>query len=269
MQNSSVVDGLISYILKPRENNCTLSLWVAERVAERRLLQKDGIEMSEDTWLELVLSFVTSEERQTLRVPARDQRARNGEHEGYDVVQLQEALAVCDSENFKRFRQTNCTDPVAARVLSIDRLLAGPNEKAKKGNKPESHSLELPEANALNKPPPAGVAKASNKVPALPQKEGQPDKEVHAKFAVGSLDASGMLSQLKSARDAMGITYVSPALKQDNRGKMILRKQIFLRRSLQRSRCACSYLATCARLTRRSCPCRPLSACVWWTLVLI
>ncbi len=37
MQNSPVIDGLISYILKPRENNCTLSLWVAERVAERRL----------------------------------------------------------------------------------------------------------------------------------------------------------------------------------------------------------------------------------------
>jgi hypothetical protein len=187
MQNSSVVDGLISYILKPRENNCTLSLWVAERVAERRLLQEDGIEMSEDTWLELVLAFVTSEERQTLRVPARDQRARNGEHEGYDVAQLQEALAVCDSDNFKRFRQTNCTDPVAARVLSLDRLLAGSKEKDKKGNKPEVHSLELPEANALQKPPPAGVAKASNKVPTLPQKAGQPDADVYAKFAVGSL----------------------------------------------------------------------------------
>jgi hypothetical protein len=65
MQNSSVIDGLISYILKPRENNCTLSLWVAERVAERKLLNEDGIEMSEDTWLELILAFVTSEERQT------------------------------------------------------------------------------------------------------------------------------------------------------------------------------------------------------------
>ncbi len=49
MQNSSVIDGPISYILKPRENSCTLSLWVAERVAERRLLNEDGIEMSEDT----------------------------------------------------------------------------------------------------------------------------------------------------------------------------------------------------------------------------
>jgi hypothetical protein len=48
MQNSSVVDGLLSYILKPRENNCTLSLWVVERVAERRLLGEDGIEMCEE-----------------------------------------------------------------------------------------------------------------------------------------------------------------------------------------------------------------------------
>ncbi len=42
MQNSSVLDGLISYVLKPRENGCPLSLWTAERVAKRRLLQDDG-----------------------------------------------------------------------------------------------------------------------------------------------------------------------------------------------------------------------------------
>ncbi len=77
MQNSSVVDSLISYILKPRENNCTLSLWVAKSVAERRLLGEDGIEMSEETLLESVLAFLISEERQTLRVPSMEQRARN------------------------------------------------------------------------------------------------------------------------------------------------------------------------------------------------
>ncbi len=49
MQNSSTIDGLISYILKPRDNNCPISLWVAERISERRLLNDDGIEMSEDT----------------------------------------------------------------------------------------------------------------------------------------------------------------------------------------------------------------------------
>jgi hypothetical protein len=187
MQNSSVVDGLISYILKPRENNCTLSLWVAERVAERRLLGEDGIEMSEETWLELVLAFVTSEERQTLRVPARDQRARNGEHEGYDVAQLQQALSLCDPENFKRFRQANCTDPVAIRVIALERLTSGAVDKAKKGTKLEIHSLEKLEANALDKPPPKHTKPTGSKIPALPQKGGGPDKEIYAKFPEGSL----------------------------------------------------------------------------------
>jgi hypothetical protein len=30
MQNSSVIDGLISYILRPRENGCSIGLWVAD-----------------------------------------------------------------------------------------------------------------------------------------------------------------------------------------------------------------------------------------------
>ncbi len=41
MQNSSTIDGLISFILKPRDSNCPISLWVAERIAERRLLNDD------------------------------------------------------------------------------------------------------------------------------------------------------------------------------------------------------------------------------------
>ncbi len=49
MQNSSTIDGLISFILKPRDNYCPIGLWVAERIAERRLLNEDGIEMSEDS----------------------------------------------------------------------------------------------------------------------------------------------------------------------------------------------------------------------------
>jgi hypothetical protein len=53
MQYSSTINGLISFILKPRDNNCTISLWVTERLAEHRLLNDDdGIDMSEDTWLE-------------------------------------------------------------------------------------------------------------------------------------------------------------------------------------------------------------------------
>ncbi len=132
MRNSSVIDGLISYILKPRENNCTIGLWVAERVAERRLLNEDGIEMREDTWLELILSFVTSEERQTLRVPARDQRVEFGEHAGYGVDDLQRALAACDPNNFKRFRQNNCFDLVALLcVIALDKLVQPATEAGK------------------------------------------------------------------------------------------------------------------------------------------
>ncbi len=91
---------------------------------------------------------------------------------------------MCDTENFKRFRQSKCTDPVALRVLAIDRLVVASNEnKGKKGAKPEVNSLEKPEVNALNKPPPPGAGKSSSKSPSLPQKEGQPDNDVYAKFA--------------------------------------------------------------------------------------
>ena len=92
MQNSSTIDGLISFILKPRDNGCPISLWVAERIAERRLLNEDGIDMSEDTWLELVLAFVTNEEKQTLQVPARDQRANFDEGAGYTIHQPAAAI---------------------------------------------------------------------------------------------------------------------------------------------------------------------------------
>jgi hypothetical protein len=63
-------------------------LWVAERIAERRLLNDDGTKMSEETWLELLLAFVTNEEKQTLHIPAREQRAAVGEGAGYDVLAL-------------------------------------------------------------------------------------------------------------------------------------------------------------------------------------
>jgi hypothetical protein len=182
MQNSSVIDGLTSYILKPRENNCTLSLWVAERVAEKKLLNEDGIEMSEDTWLELIFAFVTSEEKQILRVPARDQRAEFGDNAGYSVVELQRALAECDPNNFKRFRQTNCFDPVALRVISLDKLV----QPASDGGK--NKKLSKLEVNAIQKAvAPASSSKQDKKPAPLPLKEGQPDKEIYSKFPEKSL----------------------------------------------------------------------------------
>jgi hypothetical protein len=103
MQNSSTIDGLISFILKPRDNNCLITLWVAERIAERRLLNDDGIEMSEDTWLELLLAFVSNEEKQTLQVPAREQHAAFGDGAGCDVLSLQRSLNRFDPSTFRKF----------------------------------------------------------------------------------------------------------------------------------------------------------------------
>ena len=103
MQNSSTIDGLISFILKPRDNNCPISLWVAERIAERRLLNEDGIDMSEDTWLELVLAFVTNEEKQTLQVPARDRRVNYDDGAGYKIHVLQATLGRFDPATFKTY----------------------------------------------------------------------------------------------------------------------------------------------------------------------
>jgi hypothetical protein len=181
MQNSSVIDGLLSYILKPRENNCTLSLWVAERVAEKKLLKEDGIEMGEDTWLELILSFVTTEEKQTLRVPARAERAEFNENDGYGVPDLQEALASCDPNNFKRFRQTNCYDPVALRVLSLDRLV---QQTAGATKTKKTAPLEV---NLLHKPEDTASGARADKAAPLPLKAGRPDPEVYAKFPEKSL----------------------------------------------------------------------------------
>ncbi len=111
---------------------------------------------------------MTSEERQTLRVPAQDQRAEFGEDAGYNVTSLQTALALCDPNNFKRFRQANCLDPVAVRVrvIALD-MFASPGEKPKKNPKFE--------VNALNKPPATSKpfhGKPEKMVPLPQQSEG-------------------------------------------------------------------------------------------------
>ncbi len=124
--------------------------------------------MSEDTWLELVLAFVTTEERQTLRVPARDQ-----------LDDLQRALADCDPNNFKRFRQTNCYDSVAPRVIALDKLA----HPAPESNKKRPAKLE---ANALGKKAVADAKPDKSPAP-LPLKEEHPDKDIYAKFLEKSL----------------------------------------------------------------------------------
>jgi hypothetical protein len=182
MQNSSTIDGLISFILKPRDNNCPIGLWVAERIAERRLLNDDGIDMSEDAWLELLLAFVTNEEKQTLQVPAREQRAAFGNNAGYDVLTLQRSLNHFGPATFRKFQQGHCHDSVAARVLSLHRLVAA--EKA--GSTPKSKTkIELEAHAAVKNPDPVGKSKPNDKFDkrsALPVKEGKLDEDLYATF---------------------------------------------------------------------------------------
>ncbi len=186
MQNSSTIDGLISFILKPRDNNCPISLWVAERIAERRLLNEDGIDMSEDTWLELVLAFVTNEEKQTLQVPARDRRANHDDGAGYNMHVLQATLCRFDPATFKKFQQVHCHDPVATRVIALHRLVA-----AEKAATPKGKGKSELEAHASAKDPsPRSRAKPNEKFDrktALPVKECKPDQGLYASFPEKSL----------------------------------------------------------------------------------
>jgi hypothetical protein len=180
MQNSSTIDGLISFILKPRDNSCPISLWVAERIAERRLLNEDGIDMSEeDTWLELVLAFVTNEEKQTLQVPVRDQRATYDEGAGYNIHVLQQSLGRFDPTTFKKFQQGHCHDPVAVRVIALCKLVAA--DKAV--SPPKGRTKQELESHALTKDPGLrSKAKPNDKFDkksALPVKEGKPDQDLY------------------------------------------------------------------------------------------
>jgi hypothetical protein len=175
MQNSSTIDGLISFILKPRDNGCPIGLWTAERLAKRRLLNDDGIDMSEGTWLELLLAFVTNEEKQTLQVPARDQRAAFNEGAGYDVLALQRSLNRFDPNTFRKFQQAHCHDPVAARVLSLHRLVAAekvqPSPRGKTKVELESHAAIKTGSSQASR---SKTNEKFDRKGTLPVKEGKP-----------------------------------------------------------------------------------------------
>ncbi len=66
LKDTSVADGLLSYLLRPREEWLASHLWVAERMTEKRWLTADGVRMDSATWLAFTLAFITNEERQVL-----------------------------------------------------------------------------------------------------------------------------------------------------------------------------------------------------------
>ena len=115
-----------------------------------------------------------------LACPARDQREDIGGAAAYAVATLQTALALCDPNNFKKFHQSNCVDPVAVRVIALEKLTSAGADKTRRNPKLELHALQKVPGKA------AGSGRAE-KTPALPQKGGAPDKELLATFPEKSL----------------------------------------------------------------------------------
>ncbi len=251
MLNSSTIDGLISFVLKLRESNCPISLWVAERIAERRLLNDDGIEMSEDTWLELVLAFITNEEKQTLQVPARDQRAAHDEGRGYGVLELQRSLSCFDPATFRKFQQGNCHDPVALRVIALHKLSLAekmaPFHRGKAKPELESHAV----AKAAS---PAGAKAKEDRKPGLPRKDGQVDQALYETFPVKSLRRRLWDAIVESKCPRCSGPHLRIDL--DRGGKMALRRRFFLLGPLPKPKRECNLPAT--RST-----CRTHESCLW------
>jgi hypothetical protein len=86
---------------------------------------------------------VTAEERLALRVPAEaDRESYKGK--GYSVEDLDEAIEEMDALTLKSFRQNACSDPVAVRVLHLDKLVKRDNgEKAATSSPPWKKKNEL------------------------------------------------------------------------------------------------------------------------------
>ena len=104
MTGGASSNDLLSYLLKSREEGLTISLWTAERRAERHLLEKDGVVLAENIWLSYVLHFVSAHERQTLKIPAEKDRAAFNASAGYTCKDLEAAIASTDPLTFQRFR---------------------------------------------------------------------------------------------------------------------------------------------------------------------
>ena len=100
-----------------------MSLWAAERRAEREPLTKDYTVMAEATWMQFVLSFVPNEERIILKVPNEKDAAAFDAGAGYLMTDFEAAVAASDHNTFKKFRQAACTDPLAKRIIAIHKAI--------------------------------------------------------------------------------------------------------------------------------------------------
>jgi hypothetical protein len=158
LKDSTAAHTLIDFTIKPREDGLPVSLWAAERRAERELLTKDNTAMAEATWMQFVLSFVPNEERIILQVPNERDAAALNAGAGYLMTDFEAAVAASDHNTFKRFRQSACTDPLAKRIIAVHKAIAFADSA--KGNQKQKVN---PDSNLKKK-----VISANEKSPKLP-----------------------------------------------------------------------------------------------------
>jgi hypothetical protein len=138
LPDSTKSNDILDHFLKPREDALTVSLWTAERRAERSLLETDGITLPECTWLEYVLCFLSAHEKQVLKVPGQKDMKSFNSNAGYNMSDLEAAIALTDPTTFQRFRQAHCTNDLARRILLHHRLITKDAE-TKKGSVKKSN----------------------------------------------------------------------------------------------------------------------------------
>ena len=190
LQDSTRSNDLLKCLLSVRDEALTVSLWCSERRSERALLEKDGITLPEETWLEYVLCFTPNEERQILEVPPEKDRKAFNNNAGYKMSDLEAEVAKTDPSNFKRFRQNYCTGFLAKKLLRLHRLSMVSGQTPKDDGKKPDQKPKVSQANqkAGNKPKLSSEKIKLLDLPtSLPQKNGGINEEVTTKWKPDSL----------------------------------------------------------------------------------
>ena len=204
LPDGAASNDFLTYFLRPREDALPVALWLSERRSERSLIEKEGVTLPETMWLDYTLSFISSEERQLLKVPADKDISTFNAGAGYQLSGLETAVATTDPDTFRKFRQQHCKGNLARRTLQISRLLVKDESssteqrgrKSRKSDEKASHSSELTDnrksksssTNRRSGKSLTGEALKKLDLPAsLPQRDGNPDQERYNKWKEGSL----------------------------------------------------------------------------------
>jgi hypothetical protein len=206
-KNTAESDDVLTFFVTVREEGLHIQLWVSERHAARSLLEKDGVQLPELTWLSYTVHFFTSDERALLNIPADRDMAAYDSGNGYKMETLETAISAADPLSFKRFRQSMAHSPLAKRVLAIHRATTENDVTSKKKVKEDfsanqkpfnaggKNNSGQPKTGREQKPPRKERTPASSSTnaavdtpAALPRTaDGALDKSRYDKWAEGSL----------------------------------------------------------------------------------